>query len=108
MKNKNKKNFWKNKKIFITGHTGFKGAWMSLFLTELGAKVIGYSLKPNKKTNLYLDTDLKNRIYKSYIGNILDKKKLKKILLKNRPDIIVHMAAQSLVKNSYIDPVNTF
>ena len=61
MKNKNRKTFWNNKKIFITGHTGFKGAWMSLILTELGAKVIGYSLKPTKKTNLFLDSDLKNR-----------------------------------------------
>ncbi len=108
MKNKNRQIFWKNKKIFITGHTGFKGAWMSLILTELGAKVIGYSLKPSKKNNLFLDADLKNCIHKSYIGNILDKKKLKKILLKSRPDIIIHMAAQPLVKKSYIDPVDTF
>ena len=49
MKNKNRQIFWKNKKIFISGHIGFKGAWMSLILTELGAKVIGYSLKPIKK-----------------------------------------------------------
>ena len=75
MKSKNRKIFWKNKKIFITGHTGFKGAWMSIILTELGAKVIGYSLKPKKRTNLFIDAGLKNSIYKSYIGNILDKKK---------------------------------
>ena len=103
-----RKKFWKNKKIFITGHTGFKGSWMSLILKELGAKVVGYSLKPSKKNNLFLDVDLKNRIYKSYIGDILDKEKLKKILIKNKPDIIIHMAAQPLVKKSYIDPVNTF
>ena len=108
MKNFKRKIFWKNKKIFITGHTGFKGTWMSLVLNELGAKVIGYSLKPKKKNNLFLDVNLKKHIFKSYIGNILDKKKLKKILVENKPDIIVHMAAQPLVKKSFIDPVNTF
>ena len=105
---KEKKKFWKNKKVFITGHTGFKGAWISLFLNELGAKVTGYALKPKKKNNLYIISNLKKYINKSYYGNILDKKKLTKIILKEKPDIIIHMAAQSLVGESYKNPINTF
>jgi len=108
MKIKQRKKFWKNKKVFITGHTGFKGAWISLFLNELGAKVIGYALKPKKNNNLFLNTNLAKIIERSYFGNILNKKKLNKILLKTKPDIIIHMAAQSLVRKSYQDPVNTF
>ena len=105
---KAKKKFWRNKKVFITGHTGFKGAWISLFLNELGAKVIGYALKPKKKNNLYLNSNLKNYINKSYYGDILNKKKLTKTILKEKPDIIIHMAAQSLVGESYKNPINTF
>ena len=108
MKDNNRKNFWKNKKVFITGHTGFKGAWTSLILNELVAKVIGYALKPQKKNNLFLNSNLEKHIFKSYIGDILDKNKLKRILVKTKPDIIIHMAAQSLVRKSYEDPVATF
>jgi CDP-glucose 4,6-dehydratase len=108
MKDNNRKNFWKNKKVFITGHTGFKGAWTSIFLNELGARVVGYALKPQKKNNLFLNSNLEKHIFKSYIGDILDKNKLKRILVKTKPDIIIHMAAQSLVRKSYQDPVSTF
>ena len=108
MKINKRKKFWNKKKVFITGHTGFKGAWISLFLNELGAKVIGYALKPSKKNNLFLNANLEKNIERSYFGDILNKKKLNNALMKNKPDIIIHMAAQSLVGKSYQDPINTF
>lgn len=100
--------FWKNKKVFLTGHTGFKGTWFSILLSLLGAKVIGYSLKPSTSPNLYNLTKLNKLIHKSLYGDIRDYKKLKKSILKFTPDFIVHMAAQPLVRNSYNDPKYTF
>ena len=96
--------FWKNKKIFLTGHTGFKGSWFSVFLNLLGAKVIGYSLKPDKKLNLFDLAKLDKQIYASIIGDIRDYNKLKRSIAKFHPDFIVHMAAQPLVRDSYINP----
>lgn len=100
--------FWKGKKIFLTGHTGFKGTWLSIFLNLLGAKVYGYSLKPKTKLNFYNLINLDKKIHKSIIGDIRDYKKLKKAIIKSSPDFIVHMAAQPLVRESYIDPKYTY
>jgi CDP-glucose 4,6-dehydratase len=100
--------FWKNKKVFLTGHTGFKGSWFSIFLNLLGAKVTGYSLTPNKKKSLFYLTKLSSQIHKSTIGDIRDYNKLKKSILKFSPDFIVHMAAQSLVRESYFSPKYTY
>ena len=100
--------FWKNKKIFLTGHTGFKGSWFSVFLNLLGAKVIGYSLKPDKKLNLFDLAKLDKQIYASIIGDIRDYNKLKRSIAKFHPDFIVHMAAQPLVRDSYINPKYTY
>jgi CDP-glucose 4,6-dehydratase len=102
------KKFWQGKKVFITGHTGFKGAWFSIFLKLLGAKVIGYSLKPSQKINFFDLANLKNFIDKSIIGDIRDYKKLKKSICETSPNIIVHMAAQSLVRTSYENPKYTY
>jgi CDP-glucose 4,6-dehydratase len=93
--------FWKGKKVFLTGHTGFKGSWFSILLNFLGAKVVGYSLKPNTNPNLFDLTKLDKVIYASIIGDIRDYDKLKKCIYKFSPDFIVHMAAQSLVRESY-------
>jgi CDP-glucose 4,6-dehydratase len=93
--------FWKGKKVFLTGHTGFKGSWFSIFLNLLGAKVVGYSLKPNKNPNLFDLAKLDSKIQGSLIGDIRDYDKLKKSIYKFSPDFIVHMAAQSLVRDSY-------
>jgi CDP-glucose 4,6-dehydratase len=100
--------FWKNKKVFLTGHTGFKGSWFSIFLNLLGAKVVGYSLKPDKKLNLFNLAKLDKEIYGSIIGDIRNYSKLKRSIAKFRPDFIVHMAAQPLVRDSYASPKYTY
>jgi len=102
------KKFWKNKKVFLTGHTGFKGGWFSILLNLLGAKVIGYSLKPEEKKNFFDLVDLKKIIHKSIIGDIRDYEKLKNSIHKSQPDFVVHMAAQSLVRYSYDYPKYTY
>jgi CDP-glucose 4,6-dehydratase len=93
--------FWKGKKVFLTGHTGFKGSWLSILLNLLGAKVVGYSLKPFTKPNLFDLAKLERLIHVSIIGDIRDYDKLKKCINKFSPDFIVHMAAQPLVRESY-------
>lgn len=98
--------FYKNKKIFITGHTGFKGSWLVSVLLNFGARVTGFSLNDPKRKNYELFTDHKN--VKNIYGNILNYKKLKKSIFKFKPDIIFHLAAQSIVADSYKDPYNTF
>jgi len=105
--------FWKNKKVFLTGHTGFKGSWFCIFLKLLGAKITGYSLRPQQKLNLFELANVNHLIDDSVIGDIRDYTKLKNAISKFSPDFIVHMAAQSLVRVSYTDPkytydVNTF
>jgi CDP-glucose 4,6-dehydratase len=101
------KNFWKNKKVFLTGHTGFKGSWMSLWLTSMGANVTGYSIGPVKGENLFSLAELYKDM-NSIFSDILDLKKLKSELSKFQPDIVIHMAAQSLVGHSYREPVETY
>ena len=110
MKNKLKylSKFWKGKKVFLTGHTGFKGTWLSIFLNLLGAKVSGYSLKPNMASSFYDIIKLNKHIYSSTIGDIRDYNKLKKSISNFSPDFIIHMAAQPLVRESYFDPKYTY
>ena len=99
------KSFWRNKKVLITGHTGFKGSWLTLLLKELDCNIIGYSLKPEKKS-LFNEINLKNII--SYFNNINDFEKLNKVINKHKPSIVFHLAAQPLVIESYKNPYNTF
>ena len=99
--------FWKGKKVLITGHTGFKGSWLSLLLKEFGAKIYGYSLKPQKKF-LYELADLDKIFEQSIIGDILNKKKLNTSIKKIEPNIIFHLAAEPLVIDSYKNPEKTF
>lgn len=100
--------FWKGKKVFLTGHTGFKGSWMCLWLNELGAEVHGYSLAPITSPSLFELTDLEKRISSSTIGDIRDFEKLNKTLKSSKVDIVIHMAAQPLVRKSYRDPIDTY
>ena len=100
-------NFWKKKKVFVTGHTGFKGSWLILFLDVLGARVAGYSLNPRKKDIIFLNSNIKKKC-KNYFGDIRDYRLLKKSISDFEPDIIIHMAAQPLVIPSYYTPKDTF
>lgn len=100
-------NFWQGKKVFITGHTGFKGSWLSLWLTLLGAEVCGFSLEPESEPNLF--DELKNKMpMKSIIGDIRDLPKLQNAVTEFQPEILFHLAAQSLVRRSYREPVETY
>ncbi len=99
--------FWKNKRVFITGHTGFKGSWLSLWLHSLGACVKGYALKPPTNPSLFEEAKVDNKI-QSEIGDIRNLDQLKKSMLEFKPDILIHMAAQSLVILSYENPVETY
>jgi len=98
---------FKHKRILITGHTGFKGAWLTQILLNLDAKVIGISLPPETKTNLFTILNQKNKI-KNYFSDIRDYKKIKKIFEKEKPEIIFHLAAQPIVLESYEDPIKTY
>lgn len=99
--------FWRKKKVLLTGHTGFKGSWLSLWLQSLGAEVIGYSLPPPTQPSLYALAEVEKGM-ESIRGDVLDLEHLRRVLREHRPDIVFHMAAQSLVRRSYFDPVGTY
>jgi CDP-glucose 4,6-dehydratase len=99
--------FWSNKVVLITGHTGFKGAWIALWLKSLGAEVIGYSLPPPTTPSLFESLRL-DKIIQSLDGDIRNLDQLNKTITLYKPDIVIHMAAQSLVRYSYRNPVETF
>ena len=101
-------NFWNGKSVFITGHTGFKGGWLALWLNEMGAKVYGYSLEAPTTPNFYNIIDLQNKIQNSFKGDIIDLKKLIKSMQEAGPSVIFHLAAQPLVRYSYDHPLKTF
>jgi CDP-glucose 4,6-dehydratase len=101
------KKMYKGKKVFLTGHTGFKGSWMLEVFTLLGAHVKGYSLKPKSKNDLFFLIN-GNDICESIIADIRDTKRLTKEIIEFQPDFIFHLAAQPLVRESYIIPAETF
>jgi CDP-glucose 4,6-dehydratase len=100
-------NFWKEKRVFLTGHTGFKGSWTVLCLQKLGAIVKGYSLKPNTTPSLFEIANISDGI-ESEFGDVRDLEGLKKSLSDFLPEIVIHMAAQPLVRLSYQQPVQTY
>ena len=100
-------NFWEGKRVLITGHTGFKGSWLSLWLQNAGAHVTGYSLLPPTQPSMF-DIAKVAQGMNSNIGDVRDQPHLEKILTENQPEIIIHMAAQALVRLSYHNPVETY
>ncbi|MCR4346783.1 MAG: CDP-glucose 4,6-dehydratase [Sulfuricaulis sp.] len=99
--------FWKNKKVFLTGHTGFKGSWLSLWLQKLGAELTGYSLPPPTNPSLY-ELAWAGKHMRSIEADVRDADRLGKSISTCQPDIVIHLAAQSLVLPSYADPLTTY
>ena len=99
--------FYKGKKVLVTGHTGFKGTWLCRILINAGAQVTGYSLNPPTEPNLFSMADVESRM-NSVIGDIRDLDHLKKVFEQTQPEIVLHLAAQSIVRDSYKDPVYTY
>jgi len=101
------KEFFQDKKVLITGHTGFMGSWLAIWLNELNANVIGYALPPFTENDNFVVTKLEDKIH-HFIGDVRDYNKLKEIFLKYRPEIIFHLAAQPIVRKSYRIPKETY
>ena len=99
--------FWRKKKVLITGHTGFKGSWLSLLLHNLGSEVYGYALEPPTTPSLFNEAGI-SELLSSNIGDIRDYSELSKFIKSVNPEIVIHMAAQSLVRESYKNPVDTY
>jgi CDP-glucose 4,6-dehydratase len=100
--------FWRGKRVFLTGHTGFKGGWLSLWLSSMGARVTGYALAPNTGPSFYDVVGIRDLLEKSLIEDIRQLDKLRSAMVLAQPDVVIHMAAQPLVRYSYANPVETY
>src|SRR5882724_7262884 len=99
--------FWHDKKVLLTGHTGFKGSWLSLWLQGLGAEVTGYGLAPPTQPSLYVLADVAGGM-QSVQGDILDLERLRTVMSESQAGIVFHLAAQALVRQSYVNPLETY
>lgn len=102
-----KRDFWSGRRVFVTGHTGFKGSWLCLWLQRLGADVTGYALAPATLPNLFETASVAQGM-RSVIGDIRDAAALREAMTAARPEVVIHMAAQALVRESYANPVETY
>lgn len=101
------KSFYNGKRVFVTGHTGFKGTWMCQMLLMLGAEVYGYALVPPTEPSLYRLSNMNSRVH-SVIGDVRDLMSLQQSIMEAQPEIVIHMAAQPIVRESYANPVYTY
>ena len=101
-------NFYKGKRVLVTGHTGFKGSWLSIWLHELGAEVVGVSLEPYSDKDNYVLSGIGNKMKADIRADIRDGQRLKEIFAEYQPEIVFHLAAQPLVRLSYDIPVETY
>ena len=101
------RSFWKGRHVFLTGHTGFKGSWLSLWLDALGANVTGYALDPPTQPSLFEQAEVAGAV-RSTCADIRDFPRLKSAIAECRPDVVIHMAAQSVVRRGYEDPIETY
>jgi CDP-glucose 4,6-dehydratase len=99
--------FWKSRRVFLTGHTGFKGSWLTLWLQALGAEVTGYSLPPPTQPSLFEQAEVGGSV-RSIVADIRDFDQVKKALSDSRPEVVIHMAAQTIVRRGYEDPIETY
>jgi CDP-glucose 4,6-dehydratase len=100
--------FWRGKRVFLTGHTGFKGSWLSLWLTEVGAEISGYALAPSTEPSLFDRARIAERLTNHVIADVRDLDALRQAMRTARPEIAIHMAAQPLVRYSYNAPIETY
>ena len=100
--------FWKGKRVFLTGHTGFKGGWLSIWLSSMGAKVTGYALAPNTNPSFFEVVDVESLLEQNHVSDIQDLTLLRLAMEQANPDVLIHMAAQPLVRYSYDNPLETF
>lgn len=103
-----KRTFWGNRRVFLTGHTGFKGSWLALWLQDMGAEVFGYALEPPTEPNLFTVAQVEKGMTSSIIADIRNAETFNAAMKAARPDIVIHMAAQPLVRYSYDQPVETY
>lgn len=100
--------FWRGKRVFLTGHTGFKGGWLSLWLQSMGAEVYGYALKPPTEINIFTVAEVSKDMVRSVIADIREADKLSQAMQLAKPEIVFHLAAQPLVRYSYVHPAETY
>lgn len=102
------RSFWRGKRVFLTGHTGFKGGWLALWLNSMGAHVHGYALPPSTNPSFFAATNLEEQLASSTIGDVRDAILLESSLRNAEPEVVLHLAAQPLVRHSYVAPVETY
>ena len=100
--------FWRGRRVLLTGHTGFKGSWLALWLSELGARVTGVALEPDTTPSLFQQLDLSQRLERHHLADIRDREALAAITTACEPEVVFHLAAQPLVRRSYRDPLGTW